>query len=91
MSDAGRKRGAGGEGGVYSSGGGSGGSGGSGIRGSGAAPSDAMNAKRAKQVAPRLARADSSTSNGHPSAIIAPLCTYPAVEAQGCPHTMVRG
>lgn len=88
MSDAGRKRGAGGERGVSSSGGGSGGSG---IYGSGAAPSNAMNPKRAKQVAPRLARADSSTSNGHPSAIIAPLCTYPAVEAEGCPHTMVRG
>lgn len=87
MSDAGRKRGAGGERAVDSSGGGGSGSG---IDGGGAASSCAMNAKRAKQVAPQLARADSSISNGHPSAIIAPLCTYTASNAQACPHTMVR-
>lgn len=47
-------------------------------------------AKKARQAAPAPAAA--AESNGHPSAIIAPRCTYARGKgAEECPHIMVRG
>lgn len=60
--------------------------GGAAASGGGAAMSSA---KKAKQSLPAPPAAE---SNGHPSAIIAPRCTYASSKgAEECPHIMVRG
>lgn len=84
MSDAGRKRGAG-EGGENSYRGNNGPFGAAGT--AGALTSSSISSKKARQ--PSYDEATASSSNGHPSAIIAPHCTYGTVDAKECPHTMV--
>eukprot|EP00904_Undaria_pinnatifida_P013858 jgi/Undpi1/9602/HiC_scaffold_27.g12058.m1 len=83
MSDAGRKRGAG-EGGENSYRGNNGPFGAAGT--AGALTSSSISSKKARQ--PSYDEATASSSNGHPSAIIAPHCTYGTVDAKECPHTM---
>lgn len=61
----------------------------------GAAPSGGAamsSAKKARQSAPPATSSAAAESNGHPSAIIAPRCTYASSKgAEECPHIMVRG
>jgi len=56
----------------------------------GVAATNMSSAKKARQSAPEPAAA-AADSNGHPSAIIAPRCTYATSKgAEECPHIMVR-
>lgn len=88
MSDVGRKRGASGdaEGSYRES---SGTLDAAGV--SGALTSSSISSKKARQPSGQQdeARSNTSSSNGHPSAIIAPHCTYGTRDAKECPHTMV--
>ena len=88
MSDVGRKRGADEDTG-FSSLDSSGPLGASGA--AGALSSSSISAKKPRQPSGQQDEATSNTSssNGHPSAIIAPRCTFGTRDSKECPHIMV--
>lgn len=59
------------------------------VTGTGPSSSSLNNSKRIKQEAKQQSL--TSLDNGHPSAIIAPRCTYGLDGAKECPHVMVSG